>query len=285
MLPDIMQEYRNKKALSTTDLAMLMHVSRDMIEKIEAGDLLPDIDFLTRLSEVLVIPLAELLPEDAAMPLPFNFGKPKNLVPVVAILFFPAFITFWALLSPFEEAVVSVCMALLIFGVTESIGFFDIRRYYTYFSVTDKSFVIFDGNPWRKATNIIRTIFKRRKVKEIPFSEIKNAKIWFDTSGFKGSSSVLAYRPRQSFRVREQFLCKLTLEDETEVTLDLSQAFYKESKEREHFCSLFHLLCHQGIAVEDPSRVLYSFQNGENFVAEAYNRDTNEGHKRNKFYQ
>lgn len=284
-VPDRLREYRRQRELSVTDLAMLMHVSREMIEKIETGDLLPDVDFLTRLSGLLDVPLSELLPEDSPLPLPFDYGKPKSLKPIAAILALPTLLVLGALFSPsFGEAWPLLLVAVVFPPLADAMGFFDFRRFYTYFSVTKEGILIFEENRLPKIANVVLAAFKRRKTRNIRFADIKVAKISFNTSGSKGMGTIVAYRPRQSYRVREPFLLELTLEDKTEVDLDLSQAFYPESKEREYFDSLFRYLCSQGIAVEDPSKVIYSFQHGLNFIDEAYARDENEEHKKNTFY-
>lgn len=63
MLNDTIREYRRQKGYSQETLAQQLHVVRQTVSKWESGLSVPDAEMLTRLSEVLEVPVSVLLGE------------------------------------------------------------------------------------------------------------------------------------------------------------------------------------------------------------------------------
>ena len=61
MFPENLKAYRKAKGLTQEELAIRLHVVRQTVSKWEKGLSVPDADLLLRLSEVLEVPVAQLL--------------------------------------------------------------------------------------------------------------------------------------------------------------------------------------------------------------------------------
>ncbi|MCG4437262.1 helix-turn-helix transcriptional regulator [Erysipelothrix rhusiopathiae] len=66
--------YRTEQKMSQEMLAEMLNISRQSISKWERGESLPSIDNLIRLSEILGIPLNDLVKGKESFPIPFRFG-------------------------------------------------------------------------------------------------------------------------------------------------------------------------------------------------------------------
>lgn len=265
------KKYRTEKNLSQEELAKLMNISRQSISKWERGESMPSIDNLLVLSDLLSLPLDSLVKRKNYFPLNFDYGKPKNKIPIFVISFFPGLMLIASLFTNGKERLALIVASLFTLFLTSSVGFFDFKRYYSYFTVNGFGLLIFDGNKkLLPIIHIIRAIFNIRKIREIPFSDIEYAKIYFDTHGYKGEGTSVNFRPRYLYNVRERFQCHLLLKNGEEIILDLSQAFYPDSKERKYFYNMFLYFYERGIKLKDPFNILKSIKNEYDFIEEAY---------------
>lgn len=266
------KKYRTEKNLSQEELAKLMNISRQSISKWERGESMPSIDNLLVLSDLLSLPLDSLIKRKNYFPLDFDYGKPKNKTPIFLISFFPGLMLGSSFFTNGKERLILIPVSLFILLLTSSVGFFDFKRYYSYFTVNGAGILIFNGN--KKVfpiIHIILSIFNKRKTREIPFSDIESAKIYFDTYGYKGVGTSVIYRPRYLYNVRETFECHLLLKSGEKIILNLSQAFYPNSKERQYFYNMFLYFYERGIKIKDSFGILKSIKQEYDFIEQAYN--------------
>lgn len=265
------KKYRLEKNISQEELAKLMNISRQSISKWERGESMPSIDNLLLLSDLLALPLDSLIKRKNYLPFDFDYGKPKNKIPIFLIMLFPGLMLISSLFTSRKERLILIIVSLFILLLTSSVGFFDFKRYYSYFTVTRTGLLIFNAN--KKVPPIfyiILSLFNIRKTKEIPFSDIKYAKIYFDTHGYKGMGTSVIYKPRQFYNVRERFECQLLLKNGEKITLNLDQAFYPDSKEREYFYNMFLYFHEKGIRIKDSFGILKSIKQEYDFIEQAY---------------
>lgn len=264
------KKYREKNGLTQSALSSMMNISRQSISKWETGQALPSIDNLIMLSDLLDIPLDQLVREAEQLSTPFYYGKPKNKVPLYAWLFLPAILCISGVLSKsYIEIVVAAFLTFLFY----SLGFYDFKKYYTYFIITKRGFLVSDAKPWfpfLPFISIIRGAFNQRKEKEILFSAVSFGSIYFENKGFEGPNTSVIYRPRQFYVTRESFYLQLFLLNHQKVELNLDQAFYPESNERKNFINIFKFLMKKGVRIKDPYNILKSLEKELNFIDEAY---------------
>lgn len=275
-LGEELKKYRKKQNLSEMDLAMLLRISRKDFVQLEAGRLLPSEAVLHTLSELLQIPRAELLAENEPLPIPFHYGKAVNVLPFLVAVVLPAlFIISAPLAGSLENVLLQMLIGFFLLFLFPAMGFYDFKRYYSYFTVEEKGFTIYDES--RKLPypfEIVLSLFGQRSTRFIPYSEITMASIYFDSGGYKGSKNGINYRPRQMYFAREIFQCELTLKDKTVADLDLSRAYFPESEERKYFCSVFFYLAEQGVTVSDPKKIIEAVQRKESIIEAGYRDDS-----------
>lgn len=264
------KKYREKNGLTQSALSSMMNISRQSISKWETGQALPSLDNLIMLSDLLEIPLDQLVREADQLSTPFYYGKPNNKAPLYAWLFLPTILCVSSALSKsYIEIIVAVFLTFLFY----SLGFYDFKKYYTYFIITKRGFLVSDAKPWfpfLPFISIVRGAFNHRKEKEILFSTISFGSIYFENKGFEGPNTSVVYRPRQLYINRESFYFQVFLTEHQKVELNLDQAFYLDSNERKNFINIFKFLITKGIRVKDPYHILKSLENELNFIEEAY---------------
>ena len=86
------KKHRLEMNMSQDKLAEKMYISRQSISKWENGETLPSVENLIILSEILEIPLDELVKGKRTYPMPFYFGKPENKIPIIMLLASPLFL-------------------------------------------------------------------------------------------------------------------------------------------------------------------------------------------------
>lgn len=262
--------YRKSKNYTQEELAQKLNISRQSISKWETGQSLPSIQNLILLSEILEMPLDLITGKDSELPFPINFNKPKTILPLITWLFFPI-LFFYSFLVTKEVSMLAsgIFILFLIYGL----GLYDFKRYYSYFILEEKSITVLSGKPFCPFfpfLSIIKGAIGRRKERYISFNHITSAEVLFDTHGFKGFGTVVSYRPRQFYNVREMFFLRLSISNGEILDLDLDQVFYSESKERKYLIPLVYYLKRQKISVKDNFQIIESIQKEIDFVDRAY---------------
>ena len=268
------KKYREEKHFTQEELATRMNISRQSISKWERGDALPSIDNLISLSELLDLSLDELILNKEDMPLPLYYGKFKSKKTFIWSLVFPMFLVFYGfIMLPYS---MEAFWGLIVGGVwvgamIHEIGFIDLKRMYTYFTVTKTGIEFFESKKYcPKIIREFRALFDKRPTRFVNYSDIKEMEIYFNNKGFQGHNTVLAYRPRQYFYNREQFELVLYLYSGEEVRLNLDTAYFPSSDERKYFSAMFSFFETRGIKVNDSYNILNSVQNEYDLITEAY---------------
>ena len=264
------KKYREKNGLTQEELSSMMNISRQSVSKWETGQALPSIDNLILLSDLLELPLDQLVREADQLSTPFYYGKPNNKVPLYAWLFLPAILCISSILG---KSYIEILVAAFLTFLFYALGFYDFKKYYTYFIITKRGLIVSDVKPWfpfLPLISIIRGAFGQRKEKEILFSAIDFSLIFFDNKGFEGPNTSVVYRPRQLYVNRESFYLQLFLKDNQKIDLNLDQAFYADSNERRNFINIFKFLMAKGVQIKDPYHILESLKHELNFIEEAY---------------
>lgn len=267
------KKYRMDANLTQEDLAKKMYLSRQSISKWENGESLPSVENLVLLSEILQIPLDELIKGRQEFPLPFAFGKLESKWPLVLHLTLPAISLLGALLSPFGSgefyAYFLVAIFLFLIGIT--ISFFDFKRYYQYFVLTHAGIDV-DMTPGKtKIARIVSGLMGHRKGKLIPYSQIESLEIYFDNEGYSPENpTVLRYRPRQMYLVRERFMWILTTKQGEKFQLPLDMLFYSESQERKYFPSIMTFLREKDVCLIDQYGIIEAMEKEFDLIKTAY---------------
>ncbi len=263
--------YRQAAGLTQEQLAEKMYLSRQSISKWENGESYPSIDNLILLSDILSIPLDNLVKEKLNFPTPFDFGKPKSKKPLFVASFFPCLLFIAALLEkgdlslrliPFFAGIFSI-------GIIRSLTPFDFKRYYSYFTVHRQGIEVDTTTGKLSSIKILKSLFGKRSTKFIPLKSIQSITIHFDTSGYQGSDG-MDYRPRQMYLVRESFFMTLKTNENDIYTLDLDSVYYPSSKENQYFYSICCYLYKNDIKIMDPYKILESIHHEYEFIEEAY---------------
>ncbi|MBP1041217.1 helix-turn-helix transcriptional regulator [Vagococcus sp. BWB3-3] len=270
------RKYREEKNITQQNLADYLHISRQSISKWERGDSLPSIDNLILLSEYLQIPLDTLVKEQFFLPLPFEFDKPKSFAQLRWLLFFPGILLMMMFFpSDLMDKLTLIPIALFILILELVMTFFDFKRYYAYFTVEKDGLRVFHGNT--RARTVLPNLYYllliaigKRQTVFVPYSEIETITIFFETRGYNSPNTVVVYRPRQAFALRERFEAHIRLKDEEQINLNLDGCFYAHSLERKYFYAMFAYFQHKEVKVKDPYHILSSLEQEHNFIQEAY---------------
>ncbi|RSU02798.1 hypothetical protein CBF32_05905 [Vagococcus fluvialis] len=267
------KKHREAQHFTQEELANRMHISRQSISKWERGDALPSIENLIALSELLDLSLDELILNKEDLPLPLNYGKLKSKRVFLYWMFFPMLLILSGLFSlkDLENAFIPILVGLWLGGMVQAIGMIDLRRMFTYFTVTKSGIEFF--SPKIYCPSIIREIlalFNKRSTRFILYSEISKMVIYFDNTGFEGHGTTVAYRPRQYFYNREFFELHLYLKNGEVICLNLDRAFFPDSNERMYFCPMFDYFESRGIQIIDNYNVLKSIKKEYSIIEEAY---------------
>lgn len=67
-----LRETRRTAGLTQRELAEAAHLSEGYVARLEAGDTSPGLDLMSRLAAALSVPLTDLLPTAAAVPVPLD---------------------------------------------------------------------------------------------------------------------------------------------------------------------------------------------------------------------
>ncbi len=207
--------------------------------------------------------------------IPFYFGKPQSKIPLACLFVIPSVILFFSLIF---FSLIGVIFALLLLFIIYGSGFYDFKRYYSYFVITDQGIIY---NPFQNKypffpfVEIIKGALGKRREKFISYKEIDLGLISFDTEGFKGLNTSVIFRPRYLYFVREEFIFTVIQKNKTRVVLNLDVAFYSNSLERKNFYMLFKYINSKGIPIKDKNSIINSFCNDKNFITEAYKRKSN----------
>lgn len=267
------RSYRQKNNLTQEELAKKLNISRQSISKWEGGKATPTVENIVMLSHILAMPLDQFIKDMNTLVLPSVFGKPKSLYPIILWLFIPILLVIVSIIDYSTASIIPICFGLLLLGFIYAGGVYDFRRYYTYFTV-DFSGIHYSLDKPRVPSfpllTIIKSAFNHRKEKTIPFSEIDSVEILFDTKGFIGWGTVVAYRPRQMYTARENISLKITSKKNKAIFLNLDSLFYPDSIERMNLYPLMKYLSSKDIKIYDRSGLLKSFKEGLNFIEQAY---------------
>ncbi|MEG0254392.1 helix-turn-helix transcriptional regulator [Vagococcus sp.] len=250
-----------------------MNISRQSISKWERGDALPSVENLISLSELLNLSLDELILNQKEIPLPFNFGAFKSRKVFWAWMLLPLAMIISGLYSFLQsgDGIWTFVSGVLIAELIQTTGMVDLRRYYTYFTVTKTGIDYF--SPRFYCPKIIREIlsmYGKRSSAFINYYEVNKMSIYFNNKGYQGEGTTVAYRPRQVFYNREQFLLILEVANGEKIELNLDRAYFSDSQERKYFCGLFDFFESRGVEVEDPYHILKSIKNEYSIIEEAY---------------
>lgn len=270
LLSATIKTYRKRQNYTQEELAQKMNISRQSISKWETGQSLPSIQNLILLSEILDMPLDLIGGRNSELPFPIYFNQPKTILPLIMWLFFPT-IFFFSFVVTWE--VLMFAAGLFILFWIYGIGMYDFKRYYDYFILEEKGLTVCSQKRFAlffPFLSIIKGAFGRRKEQYIKFNQITSAEILFDTHGFKGFGTVVSYRPRQLYSVRELFVLRLVVSNDEVIDLNLDQVFYRESQERKYLIPLFYHLKEQKILVKDHFQIIESIEKEINFVDCAY---------------
>lgn len=268
------KKYREQHNFSQEDLANQMNISRQSISKWERGDALPSVENLILLSELLSLSLDELILNQKEIPLPFNYGGFKSKKVFFGWMFLP-FIVIMSGVSSLPnstEGFWKIIVGIFLVEFIQIAGMVDLRRYYTFFTITKTGIEYF--KPRFYCPRVIRelvSMFGKRATAFVAYQEISKMTIYFNNKGYQGEGTTVAYRPRQMFYNREEFLLILHLKgDEEEIKLNLDRAYYSNSEERKYFCGMFEFFESRGIEIEDSYNVLKSIKNEYSLIEEAY---------------
>ncbi|MHC5229494.1 helix-turn-helix domain-containing protein [Enterococcus sp. LJL99] len=262
--------YRLKKKYTQQEVADRLNISRQSVSKWETGQSFPSIENLILLSELLNMPLDFVNQEKSKLPLPFDFGKPKNRTPFLLWFFFPLFFLFIGIAN---KEFIFIFFSLSLVGMVYVMSPFDFKRYYNYFSITEDGLTVFADIPkfsgfpfW----SILKGVFGKRKTRMIAFCEIDYIEIFLETRGFEGFNTSVSFRPRQSYSMREEFSFVVVTRDHKKYDLSLDNIYYSQSNERKYFLDIIHYMEAKGVSITDKFKILDSLQKELDFIAEAY---------------
>ncbi len=269
------KKHRLEMNMSQDKLAEKMFISRQSISKWENGETLPSVENLIILSEILEIPLDELVKGKRSYPMPFYFGKPKNKIPIIMLLASPIFLFALAISereSP-EVFLIFILLSILSFFLGLVISFFDFKRYYNYFILKENGIdVEFDRNA-KRFKKTLNGILGRRKSLLIHYHEIKSLEMVFNNLGYTPKHSTsLNYRPRQMYIARESFYWILKTKSNEEFKLDLDRLFYPDSVERKYFSAICQDLASKDIIMIDQSGILEAIEKEYDLIEKAYEK-------------
>ena len=265
------KKYREDHHFSQEELASQMMISRQSISKWERGESLPSIENLVLLSELLEISLDQLIKDTEDLPLPFEYGrKPKWLFWAWMIL--PMMMLFSGIVaSTFEESVTYFLMGFFFTLMIDFVGFVDLRQCYNYFTVDRKGIEYYDKKGfYPRVFRELAAMFNIRPTKFVAYSDIDKMAIYFNNQGYEGQNTTVAYRPRQSFINREEFLLLVHTKEGDVIELNLDRAFFSQSEERRYFCGMFKYFESKGIEITDKYHILDSIENERDLIKEAY---------------
>ncbi|EKK5888358.1 hypothetical protein POA89_002984, partial [Enterococcus faecalis] len=209
--------------------------------------------------------------------IPFCFGKPQSVFPLLCLFVVPDIIFVFSLIF---FNLFSIVFAILLLFMIYGSGFYDFRRYYSYFVITDQGIIY---SPYQNKytffpfVEIIKGAIGKRKEAFVPFKEIKFGKINFDTDGFKGFNTSVIFRPRYLYFAREEFTFIIIQKNQNRIALNFDVACYPNSLEREVFCALFKYINSKGVKIKDRYSIINSFCADKNFITEAYKNKINIG--------
>ena len=262
--------YRLKKKYTQQKVADLLNISRQSVSKWETGRAFPSIENLLLLSEILDMPLDFTAKEKNNLPLPFDFGKPKNSIPFILFL---SFVLIVFLIALANNEPIFLLLGLPFVGLIYVVSPFDFKRYYNYFSINPESLTVFSGQPkfsefpfW----TILKGSFGKRKTTTICFNDIAQIEIFMETRGFEGFNTSVSYRPRQSYLMREEFCFIVTTRAQKTYILSLDTIYYSRSNERKYFSEIIRYFESKNILIIDKFKILISLQKELDFIAEAY---------------
>lgn len=261
--------YRLKKKYTQQEVADRLNISRQSVSKWETGQSFPSIENLILLSELLNMPLDFVNQEKSKLPLPFDFGKPKNRTPFLLWFLMPMFLVFLGIVNQdISYTMFSVVTVFVIYIMSP----FDFKRYYNYFSINDDGLTVFTGKalPEFPFWSIVKGLVGIRKTTLITFDEINSIEIFLDTRGFEGFNNTFSFRPRQSYSMREAFYFIVKTRDKKEYYLSLDTIYYSQAKERKYFSDIIHYIETKGVMITDKFKILDSLQKELDFIAEAY---------------
>lgn len=235
-------KYRKRNKLSQEELAQSLNISRQSISKWETGENLPSIDNLISLSGLLDISLDELITGEPYLHFPFNFGKPKNRMPVFYLLF--SMILVLVIFSMvFRNFIFGFCFALAEYMIITLFYPFDFKRYFTYWTLEHQGIRYLKnskpiyGGFVDEFVMPIRALFHLRSTDFVPYKQIKSIAIKMNLYGFEPSKILAigptaAYASETSQSLREPFYFEVRTIDDKIIYLDLRQYYWKGAVER-----------------------------------------------------
>ncbi|MEG0326992.1 MAG: helix-turn-helix transcriptional regulator [Erysipelothrix sp.] len=272
LLHEYMKKFRKKYNLTQSDLARELGVSSEQIGLWETRKQFPDASQKQKILNYFDAKSKGVADFDAPLKIPFLFGKPRSLKPVIfsttipLLAFFIALVnTTWSSLERWIFVLIGISNIFLISIVSP----FDFKTYYSYFGVYEDYIDVDDTRGFIALIKTIKGIFGNRKSIHIPYDDIKSMEIMFDTHGH-GSIQGLDHRRRQMYRNREFFVINMATYEGKTYQLNLDRTFYKDDLERHCFNAMFDYFEEKGITVSDPKMIRYSFENHEDFVINAY---------------
>ncbi|UPU40303.1 helix-turn-helix domain-containing protein [Erysipelothrix sp. Poltava] len=154
----------------------MLNISRQSISKWERGESLPSIDNLIRLSEILGIPLNDLVKGKESFPIPFRFGQNTTKIFFVVFVFLTALVCFVTYaIKP------NLIVVLLVFGycygMVSLIGFRHFEDYYDYFVVWHQGIEVYTGTKFKLTAYIVKPSWvnvRPSKYLMIPLSQSKS---------------------------------------------------------------------------------------------------------------
>lgn len=263
--------YRTEQKMSQDMLAEKLNISRQSISKWERGESLPSIDNLVRLSEILGIPLDELVKGKETFPIPFSFGQNRSKV------FFVIFVLLTTLVCFVAYAIKPHLLVVLLtfgycYGMVSLIGFRNFKDYYDYFTVWNQGIEVYVGTKLKLTASFL-SFMGKRKTKQIPYDSIDSIKIHFNNEGYDpGTHEGLNYRRRQTVVGREAFYLLLTTDRKETYTLNLDRLFYPQSDEYKHFSAIMNFFEKHGVSVVDTYGILEAITDEYDLIEAAYRR-------------
>ncbi|CAM3620481.1 helix-turn-helix domain-containing protein [Erysipelothrix urinaevulpis] len=268
------KKYRLLDNMTQDDLAKKMHVSRQSISKWEQGESYPTIDNLVILSQILHIPLEELVKGKLDFPDGFEFGKPESKFRVFMFLLGPCILIVAGLFGTFEnpvERLYPIASGLFIFLLQSIVRLYNYHRYHSYFVVERNGIEVDVTRGTLPYVKIIKGIFNKREGRFIPYRDIESIELSIETRGYKGSQG-LDYRKRQNHMNREEFYALVRCRNQETYKLDLDVIYYSNTKEYQYFYPVFKYFEKEGIQIIDPYNILESIHQEYDFLEEAYRK-------------
>ncbi|MGM7268126.1 helix-turn-helix domain-containing protein [Erysipelothrix rhusiopathiae] len=263
--------YRTEQKMSQDMLAEKLNISRQSISKWERGESLPSIDNLVRLSEILGIPLDELVKGKESFPIPFSFGQNTTKVFFVIFVLITTLVCFVTYTMKPHLIVVLLAFGYC-YGMVSLIGFRNFKDYYDFFIIWNQGIEVYVGTNLKLTATILSFIGKR-KTKQIPYASIESMKIYFNNKGYDPATHEgLNYRRRQTVVGRETFSLILTTEYQENYTLNLDRLFYPQSDEYKCFSAMMAYFEKQGIEIDDVYGILAAITDEYDLIEAAYRK-------------